>query len=69
MASYGTPDAQIAGDASQIQTVEQRHTAINVQLFAMGEEALTIAREARPKNTNKTYDPKQKEWRVSSRRR
>ncbi|KAK7179070.1 hypothetical protein PSPO01_14853, partial [Paraphaeosphaeria sporulosa] len=41
--------------------VEHR-VALDVELFAQGGRALEQARETRPKNTNKTYDPKQKEW-------
>lgn len=43
----------------------ERHAAINAQLFRYGDEALADARTNRPKNTNKTYGPKQKEWAVS----
>ena len=42
-----------------------RRAALDVELFAQGARALTLARETRPKNTNKAYDPKQREWRVS----
>ncbi|KAF2180995.1 hypothetical protein K469DRAFT_591049 [Zopfia rhizophila CBS 207.26] len=37
-------------------------TALDVELFAQGARALAQARDTRPKNTNKAYDPKQKEW-------
>src|SRR5947207_10406318 len=44
----------------------QHRAALDVELFAQGARALAQARESRPKNTNKSYEPKQKEWRVSS---
>lgn len=44
---------------------DERQTAISVRLFQHREEALTSARTHRPKNTNKAYGPKQKEWTVS----
>jgi hypothetical protein len=40
----------------------ERRTALDVELFAQGARALAQARETRPKNTNRTYDPKQREW-------
>lgn len=46
-------------------STEERHTAINAQLFKYGDEALIAARTSRPENTNKAYHPKQKEWAVS----
>jgi len=42
-----------------------RRAALDVELFAQGARALALARETRPKNTNKAYGPKQKEWQVS----
>ena len=39
--------------------------ALDVELFAHGARALVQARESRPKNTNKAYGPKQREWRMS----
>ena len=39
--------------------------ALDVELFAQGARALALARETRPKNTNKAYGPKQREWQVS----
>ncbi|KAF2175248.1 hypothetical protein K469DRAFT_611327 [Zopfia rhizophila CBS 207.26] len=36
--------------------------ALDVELFAQGARALADARETRPRNTNRTYDPKQREW-------
>ena len=39
-----------------------RHRAgLQVELFAHGARALAQVRETRPKNTNRQYDPKQKE--------
>ena len=46
-------------------STEDRHSAINARLFQYGDEALTAARTSRPKNTNRAYHPKQKEWAVS----
>ena len=46
-------------------STEERHRAINTQLFEYGEEALTATRTSRPKNTDKAYRPKQKDWAVS----
>lgn len=40
----------------------EHRAALDVELFAQGARALAQARETRPKNTNKSYDPKQKEW-------
>jgi hypothetical protein len=42
-----------------------RRVALDVELFAQRARGLTLARETRPKNTNKAYGPKQREWRVS----
>jgi len=36
---------------------------LDVELFAQGARELTLARDTRPKNANKAYDPKQREWR------
>ena len=47
--------------AAPASAVEHR-AALDVELFAQGARALAQARETRPRNTNKTYDPKQKEW-------
>ena len=38
-----------------------RRAALEVELFAQSTRALTLARETRPKNTNKAYNPKQRE--------
>jgi len=43
--------------------VAERQAALNVELFAQGARALAQACETWPRNMNKTYDPKQKEWR------
>jgi hypothetical protein len=51
------PNADAPGETAQ------HRTALQVELFAPGARALTQARETRPKNTNLSYDPKQKEWR------
>jgi hypothetical protein len=44
----------------------KRCAALDVELFAHGARTLAQAQETRPTNTNKTYGPKQKEWRVKS---
>jgi hypothetical protein len=46
----------------------QDRAALDVELFEHGARALTQARESRPKNTNRTYNPKQKEWQVNGAR-
>ena len=51
------PNADTAGETAQ------RRTVLQVELFAHGARALAQARETGPKNTNLSYDPKQKEWR------
>lgn len=41
----------------------EHYAALDAELCAYGARALTQARENRPKNTNKSYNPKQQEWR------
>jgi hypothetical protein len=48
--------------ATDASTAEHR-AALDIELFAHCARALAEARESRPKNTFKAYDPKQKEWR------
>jgi len=51
--------------AAAADSTAERRAALDVELFVHGARALAQARESRPKNTNKAYGLKQKEWRVS----
>ncbi|EDN08097.1 predicted protein [Histoplasma mississippiense (nom. inval.)] len=44
-------------------TEVERQLQISKDLFSYGEKALALALQNRPKNTNKQYLPKQREWR------
>ena len=57
-----SPAAEAGGAAGADDLVRHR-AALQVELFAHGARALAQVRETRPKNTNRQYDPKQKEWR------
>jgi hypothetical protein len=46
----------------------QDRAALDVELSEHGARVLAQARGSHPKNTNKTYNPKQKEWQVSGAR-
>src|SRR6516162_3763629 len=52
-----------AGGAAGADDLARHCTALQVELFAHGARTLAQVRETRPKNTNRQYDPKQKEWR------
>jgi hypothetical protein len=41
-----------------------RPATLEAELAAHGARALELARDSRPRNTAKTYAPKQKEWQV-----
>jgi Centromere DNA-binding protein complex CBF3 subunit, domain 2/Transcriptional activator of glycolytic enzymes len=49
--------------AATAASAAERYAALEAELFAHGASALAQAREIRPKNTNKAYNPKQEEWR------
>ena len=50
-------------DGARNDGVVERRTALDIELFAQGTRALAQARETRPRNTNRAYELKQKEWR------
>jgi len=61
-----TPSTTVNGPsllATSAASATSSRVALNAELFAQGLRALEQARESRPKNTNKAYDPKQNEWR------
>ena len=57
-----SPAAEAGGAAGADDLVWHR-AALQVELFAHGAHVLTQVCETCPKNTNRQYDPKQKEWR------
>ena len=62
MDTSATPPATLAA-CQPPDRVAERRAALDVELFTQGARALAQACETRPRNTNKTYNPKQKEWR------
>jgi hypothetical protein len=52
-----------AAGAAGADDLARHRTGLQVELFAHRAHALAQAHETRPKNTNRQYDPKQKEWR------
>jgi hypothetical protein len=58
------PPRRAARPPATAKTAQDR-AALDVELFEHGARALAQARESRPKNTNKTYNSKQKEWQVN----
>jgi len=57
------PADRATGPVGPIHGSVEHRAALQVELFAQGARALAQARETRPQNTNKSYEPKQKEWR------
>ena len=61
------PPRRAARAPATAKTAQDR-AALDVKLFGHGARALAQTRENCPKNTNKTYNSKQKEWQANDAR-
>jgi hypothetical protein len=63
VAPTATPSPATQASSLPPRGTAEHRAALQVELNTENARALALARETRPKNTNKSYEPKQAEWR------